>query len=107
MTDARNIDLTGGQLMFDVTPFTIGDAKGGLAHTLFFPGLYGFRHDEMITAVADDCDLTTCYVNHITIAQGKRAASLHGMEQCMCRIRAMVRTKATQLQNGPTLIVMV
>jgi RHS repeat-associated protein len=70
--DARGVDLASGQLMVEFTPLSIGDATNGLKETFYYPGLYGFRHDQMITATADDYDLYgNAYGYHVTIATGK------------------------------------
>lgn len=72
MIDDRGVDLTSGQLMVNFTPLSIGDASNGLSQSFYYPGLYGFRHDQMITATADDYDLYgNAYGYHVTVATGQ------------------------------------
>lgn len=70
--DARGVDLASGQLRVNFTPLTIGDPTNGLKQSLYYPGLYGFRHDQMITATADDYDIYgRAYGYHVSIATGQ------------------------------------
>lgn len=71
MLDDRNVDLMSGQTIIDRPVLNIGNGANGLAHSLFWPGLYGFRHDHMITALVDDYyqDGT-----HVTISFGRASS---------------------------------
>lgn len=70
--DDKGVDLTSGQLMVNFTPLSIGNETNGLKQTLYYPGLYGFRHDQMVTATVDDYDAYgNPYGNHVTIATGQ------------------------------------
>jgi len=74
LVDARGVDLVSGQLMVNLTPLSIGDASHGLKQSLYYPGLYGFRHDQMITATVDDYDSSGhVYGYHVTVASGQIA----------------------------------
>jgi len=72
--DAHGIDLTSGQLMVNFTALSIGTETNGLKQSLYYPGLAGFNHDQMITATVDDFDsYHIAHGYHVTIAIGQIA----------------------------------
>lgn len=51
--DERGVDIATGQLATSLTPLSIGDASNGLALTLTWAGVNGFRNNHMVSAVDD------------------------------------------------------